>query len=75
MPSPVVQRRYPMLFRLRNKQLDRATHCSVMEFSGEEGVCYIPLWMMEHLGLYDGAVIQVTNVSLSKATYVTSRHV
>ena len=61
---------YPMLFQLKNRQTGRSTHCSVMEFSADEGVCYIPLWMMEHLGLYDSAVLNVMNVSLQKAQYV-----
>ena len=46
------------------------THCSVMEFSAEEGVCYIPSWMMAHLGLYDGAILNIKNVSLAKASYI-----
>ena len=61
---------YPMLFRLLHREANRITHCSVMEFSAEEGVCYMPLWMMEQLGLYDGALVNVKNVSLKKATFV-----
>ena len=60
---------YPMLFRLESPS-GRKTHCSVMEFSAEEGCCYIPLWMMEHLGLFEGAVLRIINVSLAKATFV-----
>lgn len=66
---------YPMLFQLTNRQTEpkRVTHCSVIEFTAEEGVCYIPLWMMAQLGLYEGAVVNVKNVSLKKCEFVKIR--
>jgi ubiquitin fusion degradation protein 1 len=41
-----------------------------LEFTAEEGTCYIPFWMMQNLLIEEGAVITVTNVSLPKATFV-----
>ena len=41
---------YPMLFELRNDAIGKKTHCGVMEFSAEEGRCYMPFWMMQHGG-------------------------
>lgn len=61
---------YPMLFHLSNRETGRTTHCSVMEFSAEEGVCYIPMWMMKNLGLYNGALLNIKNVSLKKARHI-----
>jgi ubiquitin fusion degradation protein 1 len=65
---------YPMLFRLISSSTSstdsRSTHCGVLEFTAEEGTCYIPFWMMENLLIEEGAVISVTNVSLPKATFV-----
>jgi ubiquitin fusion degradation protein 1 len=61
---------YPMLFRLSSSVDDRMTHCGVLEFTAEEGTCYIPFWMMQNLLIEEGAVITVTNVSLPKATFV-----
>jgi len=61
---------YPMLFRLHSSQKDTLTHCGVLEFTAEEGCCYIPYWMMQNLGIEQGSVISVTNVSLPKATFV-----
>jgi ubiquitin fusion degradation protein 1 len=46
------------------------THCGVLEFTAEEGTCYIPFWMMQNLLIEEGSVITVTNVSLPKATFV-----
>jgi Ubiquitin fusion degradation protein UFD1 len=40
---------YPMLFELRNDAIGKKTHCGVMEFSAEEGRCYVPFWMMQNL--------------------------
>lgn len=61
---------YPMLFRLHSSQKDTMTHCGVLEFTAEEGCCYIPFWMMQNLLIDEGSVISVTNVSLPKATFV-----
>ena len=40
---------YPMLFELRNDALGKKTHCGVLEFSAEEGRCYMPFWMMQNM--------------------------
>jgi ubiquitin fusion degradation protein 1 len=40
---------YPMLFRIENEELNRRLHCGVLEFTAEEGHCYLPSWMMENL--------------------------
>ena len=61
-----LQVEYPMLFELRNPHTGKTTHCGVLEFSAEEGRCYIPFWMMEGLFLEEGGLISVKNVSLSK---------
>jgi len=61
---------YPMLFRLTSTTDERTTHCGVLEFTAEEGTCYIPFWMMQNLLIEEGAVITVTNVSLPKASFV-----
>lgn len=61
---------YPMLFRLQSSEKGTMTHCGVLEFTAEEGSCYIPFWMMQNLLIEEGCVISVTNVSLPKATFV-----
>lgn len=64
---------WPMLFRISNDSLNRSTHCGVLEFTSEEGRCYVPYWMMENLCLGEGSLVTVTNVSLPKATYAKFR--
>jgi len=59
-----------MLFRLRADHTVRSTHCGVLEFTAEEGTCYIPFWMMQNLLIQEGDVISVNNVSLPKATMI-----
>lgn len=61
---------YPMLFRLRAEHTVRTTHCGVLEFTAEEGTCYIPFWMMQNLLIQEGDVVSVNNVSLPKATMI-----
>lgn len=70
-----LQIEYPMLFKLTNvtRNGTQTTHCGVMEFSAQEGRCYIPYWMMQNLLIKEGSIIKVKNVSLKKATYVKFR--
>ena len=49
------------------------THCGVMEFSAQEGLCYMPYWMMQNLLLKEGDIVKVANVSLKKASFVKFR--
>ncbi|XP_050232426.1 uncharacterized protein LOC126681090 [Mercurialis annua] len=61
---------YPMLFELRNDAAERGSHCGVLEFIAEEGMIYMPYWMMENLLLQEGDIVRVKNVTLPKGTYV-----
>lgn len=61
---------YPMLFELRNSAADRVSHCGVLEFIAEEGMIYMPYWMMENLLLQEGDIVRVKNATLPKGTYV-----
>ena len=64
---------YPMLFQMTNESLGRSTHCGVLEFTAEEGRCYMPFWMMQNLCVEESSLITVKNVSLSTATFVKFR--
>ena len=64
---------YPMLFRLEHEEIGKRLHCGVLEFTAEEGHCYLPFWMMENLLLEEGSILKVTNVTLPKATFVKFR--
>ena len=61
---------YPMMFSITNRQLGRSTHCGVMEFSAEEGVCYVPYWMMQNLLLESGGIVELLNVTIPKGSFV-----
>jgi len=62
---------WPMLFQLSNPaQSGRRTHCGVLEFTSEEGHCYIPYWMMQLLLLEEGKLVNVKSATLPKGTFV-----
>lgn len=61
---------YPMMFRLTNPATGKATHVGVMEFSSEEGVAYVPYWVMQNLLVEGGGVVNVENVTLQKGSFV-----
>ncbi|KAK1296658.1 hypothetical protein QJS10_CPB15g00575 [Acorus calamus] len=61
---------YPMLFELRNAAAERTSHCGVLEFIAEEGMIYMPYWMMENMLLQEGDIVQVKNATLPKGIYV-----
>ena len=58
-----------MLFMISNPQMAKKTYCGVLEFSAEEGVCYLPYWMMNNLYLEEGTEIILRNVSLKKGRF------
>lgn len=61
---------YPMLFEVQNDAANRVSHCGVLEFIAEEGMIYMPYWMMENMLLQEGDIVRVKNVTLPKGTYV-----
>ena len=64
---------YPMLFQIENEELGRKSHCGVLEFSAEEGRCFMPFAMMQSMLLEEGAIVKVKNVALKKANYLKFR--
>ena len=60
----------PILFRILNIELNIYTHCGVVEFTAEEGTCYIPSNMFERLCLMEGQQINVRNVILQPGTFI-----
>ncbi|KAF8402934.1 hypothetical protein HHK36_011027 [Tetracentron sinense] len=61
---------YPMLFQLYNPSSGRVSHCGVLEFTADEGLVFLPSWMMENMCLQEGDIMQVSNATLSKGNYV-----
>ncbi|CAA6655001.1 unnamed protein product [Spirodela intermedia] len=61
---------YPMLFELENSSTQRVSHCGVLEFIAEEGMVYLPYWMMQNLLLEEGDVVRIKSATLPKGTYV-----
>jgi ubiquitin fusion degradation protein 1 len=61
---------YPMLFQLSNVSVEKTSHCGVLEFTADEGLVYLPYWMMQNMSLEEGDVMQVKNISLVKGTYI-----
>ncbi|BDA46487.1 Ubiquitin recognition factor in ER-associated degradation [Coccomyxa sp. Obi] len=61
---------YPMLFKVESRGNGRSTHCGVLEFSADEGMVYMPYWMMQNLLVEEGAVVTVSSASLPKGSYV-----
>ncbi|XP_074588615.1 uncharacterized protein LOC141844471 [Curcuma longa] len=61
---------YPMLFELSNAAANKSSHCGVWEFTAEEGLIYMPDWMMKNLFLEVGDTVRVRNASLPLGTYV-----
>ena len=40
---------YPMLFMVSNPQMGKKTYCGVLEFSADEGLVYLPIWVLSEL--------------------------
>eukprot|EP00510_Aplanochytrium_minuta_P001647 CAMPEP_0184022640 /NCGR_PEP_ID=MMETSP0954-20121128/10746_1 /TAXON_ID=627963 /ORGANISM="Aplanochytrium sp, Strain PBS07" /LENGTH=276 /DNA_ID=CAMNT_0026305093 /DNA_START=339 /DNA_END=1169 /DNA_ORIENTATION=- len=71
---------YPMQFELMNTSVSppRTTHVGVLEFTANEGQCFVPYWIMENLGFAgkgtdEGGIVSVKNVTLPLATFLKFR--
>ena len=57
-------------FRILNIELNIQTYCTVLEFTAEEGTCFIPNEMFERLNLEEGQNVNLRNVKLKPGTFV-----
>jgi len=65
---------FPMSFSATNAKENKKTHCGVLEFVADEGVVYMPYWMMQNLLLGEGDVVKFAYAaSMPKGTYVKLR--
>jgi ubiquitin fusion degradation protein 1 len=64
---------YPMLFRLEAIRAGLKTHVGVVEFTADEGKAHAPYWVMQQLGLAEGAFVSVRNLQLPTARFVKIR--
>lgn len=62
-----------MLFRLENRREGRSTHSGVLEFIADEGMVFMPYWMMQNLLLGEGDVLHVSSAALPKGSFVKLR--
>lgn len=62
--------RYPMIFKISNSSLGKSTHSGVLEFTAEEGRCYLPDWMMSTLGFEPGSLTEIESTDLEQGTFV-----
>ncbi|PWA72108.1 ubiquitin fusion degradation protein UFD1 [Artemisia annua] len=61
---------YPMVFCIMKPDSDVHSHCGVIEFTADEGIVYMPKWMMENMKLKEGDIVDIENTSLLQGTYV-----
>ena len=59
---------FPITFEIISKHYK--THCGVIEFTSDEGTCFIPEWIMKNLDIHEGDFIYIRNVSLSNASFI-----
>lgn len=62
--------RYPMLFKISSKNTGKFTHSGVLEFTADEGRCYLPDWMMSTLGISTGHIVKIETTDLAQGQYV-----
>mmetsp|Transcript_55543 Transcript_55543/g.92343 ORF Transcript_55543/g.92343 Transcript_55543/m.92343 type:complete len:422 (+) Transcript_55543:143-1408(+) len=69
-----MQVQFPIMFEIAHMSdiLPKKSHCSVMEFTAPEGTVYLPIWMIDNLGLdtQGESVVELTTVLLPKGNFV-----
>ena len=62
---------YPMMFEIANpRNVASRMHCGVLEFIAQEGMVYLPYWMMENMRLNEGDIVHLKSASLQKGRFV-----
>ena len=59
---------FPFIFEIITN--DKKTNCGVLEFTAEEGSCFIPRWIMQNLNIKNGDKIYIRNVYLNTASFI-----
>mmetsp|Transcript_13154 Transcript_13154/g.37034 ORF Transcript_13154/g.37034 Transcript_13154/m.37034 type:complete len:342 (+) Transcript_13154:243-1268(+) len=61
---------YPMLFKIENRKSAKTSNCGVLEFVADEGMVYMPYWMMQNLLLSEGDIVNFKSATLPKGKFV-----
>uniref|UniRef100_A0A6C0D2Y6 Ubiquitin fusion degradation protein n=1 Tax=viral metagenome TaxID=1070528 RepID=A0A6C0D2Y6_9ZZZZ len=59
----------PLTFRITTDS-GKQYHSGVFEFSADENIALLPLWLLHELGLSEGSFVTIERVELTKATKV-----
>ncbi|ODV83017.1 hypothetical protein CANARDRAFT_178035 [[Candida] arabinofermentans NRRL YB-2248] len=62
--------RYPMLFTIRSETSGLSTHSGVLEFTAEEGRCYLPQWMLNTIDSEPGSLVNIQTSDLPQGSFV-----
>lgn len=64
---------FPIMFEITHDSniLPKKSHCGLMEFTAPEGKVYLPLWMIDNLGLDTAgdSIVELRTTSISKGIY------
>jgi ubiquitin fusion degradation protein 1 len=63
----------PILFRVLNYEINISTYAGVIDFTAEEGKCYLPTNMFDRLCLLEGQNVNIRKSSLERGIYVRLR--
>jgi len=62
---------YPLMFEVTNpRYVARRLHCGVLEFIAQEGMVYLPFWMMENMHLNEGDIVHLKSATIQKGKFV-----
>mmetsp|Transcript_28177 Transcript_28177/g.57168 ORF Transcript_28177/g.57168 Transcript_28177/m.57168 type:complete len:200 (-) Transcript_28177:1386-1985(-) len=61
---------WPLMFELFKNSSSKKTNCGVIEFTSDEGCCFIPQWIIEKLSINKGEKVFFKYSPLEKGSYV-----
>lgn len=64
---------FPLFFNIKNKESSYGYVCGVKSFTSPPGVCHVPFYIMQQIGINEGDTINIELVDLPEGDYIKIR--
>ena len=62
-----------MFFKVNNKEMQYGIACGIQEFSSPPGICHVPYYIMEYIGIKEGGQVEIEKICPVQGSYIKLR--